>query len=419
MGNRRVVVTGLGIVTSLGNDVAENWDAICNSKSGVSEIESFDASSCETRFASEIKHKSFGGLFDPSKEIDPKEIRRISKFITYGLYATAQAVRDAGLDDLSNVDSLRCGVFVGSGIGGLDEICDTYLSLYNDKKRVSPFFLPSVLINLISGQIAIRYGFKGSNVSHVSACATGNHSIGEAYRSILLGDNDVMICGGAEAAICHLGMVSFNALKALSTRNDSPKQASRPWDKDRDGFVMGDGAGILVIEEYDHAKKRGAKIYGEIVGYGLSCDAYHITGPESSGDGGKRAMEMAIKSAKISNDKIDYINAHGTSTPLGDEIEINAMRSIFGDDLKNIPISSTKSATGHLLGAAGAIEAVYSILAIRDGVIPPTLNLDNPADSCIDLNLVPHNSQKKKVNYALSNSFGFGGTNSSLIFGKI
>jgi len=418
---KRVVVTGMGMVTPLGDGVDVNWKALMASKSGIRAIQSFDTSDLATKIAGELPQGDrSSGLFDANNYVAPKDQRKIDKFLLYGLAAAQQAVEDSGWMPQDTEGLERTGVMIGSGIGGLDTIYETAIVLKErGPRRVSPFFIPSSLINLASGQVSIKYGFKGPNHSVVTACATGAHALGDATRLIQLGDADVMVAGGAEAAICRLGIAGFNACKALATAfNDTPEKASRPWDKNRDGFVMGEGAGIVVLEDYEHAKKRGAKIYAEVLGYGLSGDAYHITAPSEDGDGARRAMTAALRNAKLGTDTIDYINAHGTST-MADTIELGAVKKVFGADVHKLSMSSTKSATGHLLGAAGAIEAIYAIKSLTDQAVPPTLNLDEPDEGCSDVDLVPHTAKQRKVRHALSNSFGFGGTNASLIFGSV
>ncbi|GGF54006.1 3-oxoacyl-[acyl-carrier-protein] synthase II [Mameliella alba] len=417
---RRVVVTGLGLVTPLACGVEETWSRILDGQSGAGTISKFDASHLATTYACEVPYgDGSDGTFNPDDWMDKKEQRKVDEFIRFGIAAAEQAVTDAGWKPEGEEDRLRTGVMIGSGIGGLNAIAETAL-LIRDKgpRRVSPFFIPGALINLISGNVSIKYGFKGPNHAVVTACSTGAHAIGDAARLIKYGDADVMIAGGAEAAISEIGIAGFNACKALSTkRGDDPKAASRPYDADRDGFVMGEGAGVVVLEEYEHAKARGAKIYAEVAGYGLSGDAYHITAPSEDGEGGERSMRAALRDAGIEATALDYINAHGTST-MADTIELGAVERLLGDHATSVTMSSTKSATGHLLGAAGAIEAIFSILAIRDQVAPPTINLDNPAvDTPIDL--APNAKRPRKVTYALSNSFGFGGTNASVVFGKV
>ncbi len=417
---RRVVVTGMGMVTPLGDGVDTNWRRLVAAESGIRSIQAFDTSDLATKIAGEVPQgDKANGHFNVDAYIAPKDQRKLDKFIVFGLAAAEQAVEDSGWKPQDEEGLTRTGVMIGSGIGGLQTIYETSLILKErGPRRVSPFFIPSALINLVSGQVSIKYGFKGPNHSVVTACATGAHALGDAARLIQLEDADVMVAGGAEAAICRIGIAGFNACKALSTDfNDTPTQASRPWDKKRDGFVMGEGAGCVVLEEYEHARKRGAKIYAEIVGYGLSGDAYHITAPSEDGDGAMRAMKAALKRAQLNTDQIDYVNAHGTST-MADTIELGAVKRTFGQDAYKLSMSSTKSATGHLLGAAGAIEAIYAIKSMTDQVVPPTLNLDEPDEGC-DIDLVPKQAKQRKVRNALSNSFGFGGTNASLIFGPV
>ncbi|MFG6582946.1 beta-ketoacyl-ACP synthase II [Sulfitobacter sp. 1A12779] len=417
---RRVVVTGLGLVTPLADGVEESWKRILDGKSGAGPITGFDASKLVTQYACEVPlGDGSDGTFDANKYMEPKEQRKVDTFILFGMAAAQQAVEDSGWKPTEQEDQERTGVLIGSGIGGLNSIANTAVMMHEKgPRRVSPFFVPGALINLISGQVSIRYGFKGPNHSVVTACSTGAHAIGDAARLIKYGDADVMIAGGAEAAICEIGMAGFNACKALSTkRGDEPQKASRPYDVDRDGFVMGEGAGIVVLEEYEHAKARGAKIYAEVLGYGLSGDAHHITAPSEDGEGGERSMRAALKNAGLEPADVDYINAHGTST-MADTIELGAVERLMGDAADNVTMSSTKSATGHLLGAAGAIEAIFCMLAIRDQVAPPTINLDNPAvETPIDL--APNKKVERKIDVALSNSFGFGGTNASVLFGKV
>ncbi len=416
---RRVVVTGLGLVTPLADGVEASWSRILDGQSGAGKITGFDPSKLVTQYACEVPlGDGTDGTFNGDKYMEPKEQRKVDTFILFGMAAAQQAVEDSGWMPTDREDLERTGVLIGSGIGGLNSIANTAVMMHEKgPRRVSPFFVPGALINLISGQVSIRYGFRGPNHSVVTACSTGAHAIGDASRLIQHGDADVMIAGGAEAAICEIGMAGFNACKALSTkRGDDPTKASRPYDADRDGFVMGEGAGIVVLEEYEHAKARGAKIYAEVLGYGLSGDAYHITAPAEDGDGAERSMRNALRGAGLEPKDIDYINAHGTST-MADVIELGAVERMLGDAVETVTMSSTKSATGHLLGAAGAIEAVFSILAIRDQVAPPTINLDNPAvETKIDL--APNKKVERKIDVALSNSFGFGGTNASVIFGK-
>ena len=417
---RRVVVTGIGAVTPLGAGVDNIWGRILNGESGAGTIQGFDVSDLGVKIACEgpIGDRE-SGAFNPDDHVAPKDQRKMDRFIIYGIGAADEAIADAGWTPDSEEELERTGVMIGSGIGGLETIAEAAM-LLRDKgpRRVSPFFIPSSLINLASGQVSIKYGYKGPNHAPVTACSTGAHAIGDASRLIGFGDADVMIAGGAEAAVCRLGIAGFAAARALSSDfNDEPTRASRPWDKDRDGFVMGEGAGVVVLEEYEHAKARGAKIYAEIAGYGLSGDAHHITSPPPDGNGGYRAMQSALRNAEMNIEDIDYINAHGTSTPLGDEIELGAVKRLFGDHAYKLSMSSTKSAIGHLLGAAGAVEAIFSVKAIRDGVAPPTLNLENPSDGC-DIDLVPLQAKERTIDAALSNSFGFGGTNASVIFKK-
>jgi 3-oxoacyl-[acyl-carrier-protein] synthase II len=416
---RRVVVTGLGLVTPLACGVEESWAALLAGKSGASAITKFKADDLATRIACQVpRGDGGGGSFNPDQWLDPKEQRRIDDFILFGLAAAKQAVADSGWRPQTEEERCRTGVLIGSGIGGLDGIEQASILVHEKgPRRLSPFFVPGRLINLVSGYASIEHGFKGPNSAVVTACATGAHAIGDAARLIALDDADLMLAGGAEAAVCRIGIAGFNACRALSTGfNDTPTRASRPYDKDRDGFVMGEGAGVVMLEEYEHAKARGAKIYGEVKGYGLSGDAYHITAPSEDGDGGFRAMQMAVKRAGIVPSDIDYINAHGTST-MADGIELSAVERLLGDAASRTAMSSTKSAIGHLLGAAGAVEAIFSLLAMRDGMVPPTINLDNP-DFVTPIDLVPKTAQKRKVDIAMSNSFGFGGTNASLIFSK-
>ncbi|MDG1863192.1 MAG: beta-ketoacyl-ACP synthase II [Yoonia sp.] len=417
---RRVVVTGLGLVTPLADGVEESWKRLLDGQSGGGPITSFDASALATTYACEVpRGDGSDGTFNPNTYMEPKDQRKVDDFILFGMAAAQQAVEDSGWMPTEEADLVRTGVLIGSGIGGLKSIAETAVMIKEKgPRRVSPFFIPGALINLISGQVGIRYGFKGPNHAVVTACSTGAHAIGDATRLIKYGNADVMIAGGAEAAICEIGIAGFNACKALSTkRADDPTKASRPYDADRDGFVMGEGAGVVVLEEYEHAKARGAKIYAEVIGYGLSGDAYHITAPSETGEGGERSMRMALDDAGLTPADIDYINAHGTST-MADTIELGAVERMMGDAAGKVTMSSTKSATGHLLGAAGAIEAVFSILAIRDQVAPPTINLDKVAvETKVDL--APNAKRERKINVALSNSFGFGGTNASVLFGKV
>ncbi len=415
---RRVVVTGLGIVNSLGVGIEHNWNNILAGKSGIGAVEGFDVSDLPAKIAGQVPvGETADGGFNADDWVSSKDRRRMDDFIIFGLCAAEQAIADSGWKAELDEQQCRTGVSIGSGIGGLNEIAKTAITVHEGKvRKVSPFFIPASLINLVSGHVSIKHGFKGPNHSVVTACSTGAHSIGDAARMIMLDDADVMIAGGAESAVCRLGMAGFSAARALSTNfNDTPEKASRPWDADRDGFVMGDGAGVVVLEEYEHAKKRGAKIYAEVVGYGMSGDAHHITAPAVDGNGGYRCMQAALKRAQMNPEDIDYVNAHGTSTPLGDEIELGAVTRLFGYAAKGISMSSTKSAVGHLLGAAGAVEAIYSIMAINNGVVPPTLNLETPPENCT-IDLVPLEAKERPVRAALSNSFGFGGTNASLVF---
>ena len=419
---RRVVITGIGMVSPLGLSVGTTWQRLLESKSGIGVINRFDVSDLPCKIAGTVNKAGETPstpyeAFDPAQWLEHKEIKKVDYFIMLAMAAAQQAVEDAGWKAESEEQKERTGVLIGSGIGGLQAIYDASILLKErGPRRISPFFIPSALINLASGQVSIRHGFKGPNHAVVTACSTGAHAIGDAARLIQFDDADVMVAGGSEASVSRLGVAGFAAARALSTSfNNRPEAGSRPWDKDRDGFVMGEGAGILVLEEIEHAKRRGARIYGEVVGYGLSGDAHHVTAPAEDGSGGFRAMRMALKRAKLNVEDIDYINAHGTSTPLGDEIELGAVKRLFGPHAYKLSMSSTKSAIGHLLGAAGAVEAIFSLLAMRDQVAPPTLNLDNPSEGC-DIDLVPHTAKPRKIKYALSNSFGFGGTNASLVF---
>lgn len=412
MTKRRVVVTGLGMVTPLGLTVDETWKGIVNGKSGVRKITNFDVSESPVQISGDVQN------FDASKYMNLKDVRRMDVFIQYGVAASHQAIRDSGLD-LEKENLERIGVAVGSGIGGLPIIERNALVLAESgPKRISPFFIPGSIINMAAGYISIEYGLKGPNISIVSACTTGTHNIGHAARMIMYGDADVMVTGGAEMATTLLSISGFASARALSTRNAEPEKASRPWDKDRDGFVLSEGAGILILEDYEHAKKRGANIYAEIIGFGMSADAYHMTAPEENGFGFSKSMTNTLEDAKISPEQVDYINAHGTSTPAGDVVEALSIKNAFGDHAYRLAVSSTKSMTGHLLGAAGAVEAIFSILAIRDRIAPPTINLDHPSEGC-DLNFVPHVAREMDINIALSNSFGFGGTNGSLLFKRL
>ena len=412
MAHRRVVVTGIGMLTPIGNTVAETWSQLLLGKSGAAPITHFDASSYGTRFASSVKN------FDVTQYVSQKEARKMDLFIQYGLAAGIQAIEDAAFE-VTEENAGRIGCAIGSGIGGLPMIEKNIEILgQSGPRRVSPFFVPGSIINMISGNLAIKYGFKGPNIAITTACTTGTHNIGQAMRMIQYGDADVMLAGGAEMATTPLGIAGFSAARALSTRNEDPEAASRPWDKDRDGFVLGDGAGILVLEEYEHAKGRGAEIYCELAGFGMSDDAYHMTAPPESGEGAALAMSNSIADAKISLDKIHYINAHGTSTPAGDVAESNAAKQVLGSAADSVRMSSTKSMIGHLLGAAGAVEAIFCIKALKHQIAPATINLDQPSEGC-DLNYVPHTPQACVIEAALSNSFGFGGTNASLLFKKI
>ena len=412
MTSRRVVITGLGMLTPLGVDVASTWEGIKAGKSGIRNIEHFDTEPFATRFAGLVPD------FDISEYLPPKDARKMDVFVQYGLVAAIQAVRDAGLD-MEKEDAERVGAAIGSGIGGLTNIEDNHRKLLDSgPRKLSPFFVPGTIINMIAGNLAIMYGMKGPNFATVTACTTGTHNIGFAAQQIVLGPADVMVAGGAEKGSSPLGLGGFAAARALSTRNDDPQAASRPWDKDRDGFVLADGAGAVVLEEYEHAKARGATIYAELAGFGMSDDAYHITSPAEGGDGAMRAMRNALRNAGVEPEQVDYINAHGTSTQMGDVAEAMAVKTLFGDHAYNLAVSSTKSMVGHLLGAAGAVEAIFSILAMRDSVAPPTINLDNPDEGC-DLNFVANQAQERTIQYALSNSFGFGGTNGTLLFKKV
>ncbi len=419
---RRVVVTGMGMVTPLGQSVDETWTRLINGESGAAPITRFDATDFRCRIACEVKAgDGTNGTFDADYFVEPRIQRRMDPFIIYGLAASQQAVEDAGWDDVSDEQALRTGVMIGSGIGGLPGIQEASITLYEKgPRRVSPHFIPGRLINLVSGNLSIKYGFKGPNHAPVTACSTGAHAIGDAARMIMLDDADVMIAGGAESAICGVGMAGFEQAKALSTSyNDEPHRASRPWDENRDGFVMGEGAGIVVLEEFEHAKARGANIYAEVIGYGMSGDAHHVTAPAPDGSGGFRSMQAAMKRSELNVSDIDYVNAHGTSTPMGDEIELGAIKRLFGNAIETMCMSSTKSSIGHLLGAAGSVEAIFSILAMKNGVVPPTLNLENVSESCAGVNLVALEAQEREVNAILSNSFGFGGTNASLVMRKV
>ncbi|KLI99788.1 beta-ketoacyl-ACP synthase II [Luteimonas sp. FCS-9] len=412
MAKRRVVITGIGILSPLGNDLASSWDGIVNGRSGIGPITHFDASGFATRIAGEVKG------FDAGQWIGPKDIKKMDPFVHYGVAGGLMAIADAGLE-IREDDAERIGVAIGAGIGGLKGIEETAIKYHEGgPRKISPFYVPSTIINMISGQVSIMTGAKGPNIAAVTACTTATHNIGLAMRMIQYGDADVMIAGGAEFATTPTSVGGFCSMKALSTRNDDPTAASRPWDRDRDGFVMGDGAGILVLEEYERAKARGARIYAEVAGFGMSGDAYHMTAPSENGEGGARCMRAAIADAGIDASQIGYINAHGTSTPAGDVAETMGIKSVLGAHAGQVMVSSTKSMTGHLLGAAGGVEAVFSAMALHAGVIPPTINLDNPGEGC-DLDYVPHTARQVQVEYAMSNSFGFGGTNGSLVLRKV
>ena len=414
---KRVVITGMGIVSPVGTGIEYAWKNIVNGVSGVRKIDTFDVSDLNSQIAGLPVAGTEPGQYNPDSVVDAREQRKMDKSIVYGVVAADEAIRDAGLIDYEG-DKTRFGVSVGAGIGGLNTIYDNCVELYTGgPRRISPFFIPKAIINMTAGNISIKYGLKGPNLSVVTACASAAHSIGEAVRLIQHGDADIMVAGGAEGAVGKIGVAGFCAMKALSTRNDDPEGASRPWDKNRDGFVMAEGAGILILEEYEHAVARGAKIYAEVAGYGLSGDAYHITAPAPGGEGGMRAMQAALKDAGLQPADVDYINAHGTSTGLGDIGELTAVKTLFNGT--DVCMSSTKSMTGHLLGAAGAVEAIFCVLAIRDGIVPPTINLQDPEEEVGDFNLVPNKAQKRDVNVALSNSFGFGGTNASLLLKKV
>jgi len=412
MSKRRVVITGMGMLSPVGNDVTSSWEAIRAGRSGIGLIDRFDASEYTTRIGGAVKD------LDIEPWLSSKEARKLDAFIHYGLIAAQQAVDDSGLEQYSKLDKERVGIAIGSGIGGLEYIEKNVLQM--DKagpRKVSPFFVPASVINMISGNAAIRFGYKGPNIAIVTACTTGTHNIGYAARTIAYGDADVMLAGGSEMATTRSGVAAFSSARALSTRNDEPEKASRPWDRDRDGFVLSDCAGVVVLEELEHARARGATIYGEVIGFGMSDDAHHITAPPADGEGAARSMRNAIRDAGISPDLVGYINAHGTSTQVGDVAEVAAVKSVFGSHAERLAMSSTKSMTGHLLGAAGAVEAIFSVLAVRDGVLPPTINLDHPDEGC-DLDFVAHKSRDADVKVALSNSFGFGGTNGTLIVSR-
>ncbi len=412
MSQRRVVVTGMGMISPLGNDLASSWDAATHGRSGLGPITSFDASAFSTRIAGEIRD------FDPTVYMSPKDVKKMDAFIHYGVAASLMALDDSGLE-ITEANAERIGAIIGAGIGGILGIEEqTAKYLEGGPRKISPFYIPSTIINMLPGQLSIMKGIKGPNFSAVSACATSNHSIGMAMRMIQYGDADVMVAGGAERGSSPTSVGGFCSMKAMSTRNDDPQAASRPWDRDRDGFVLGDGAGILVIEEYEHAKSRGARIYCELAGFGASSDAYHMTAPSENGEGPARCMLSALKDAKINPEQVEYLNAHGTSTPLGDLAETLAMKRAFGDHAYRTMVSSTKSMTGHLLGAAGGVEAIFSVLAIHHGVIPPTINLENPGEGC-DLDYVPNVAREKRIDVAMSNGFGFGGTNGTLVFKRV
>jgi 3-oxoacyl-[acyl-carrier-protein] synthase II len=412
MSQRRVVVTGMGMLSPLGNDLASSWDGIVNGRSGLGPITAFDASAFTTRIAGEIRG------FDPTAFVSPKDAKKMDSFIHYGIAASLMAMDDSGLE-VTEANAERIGALIGAGIGGILGIEETAIKMHDGgPRKVSPFYIPSTIINMLPGQLSIMKGIKGPNFSAVSACATSNHSIGMAMRMIQYGDADVMVAGGAERGSSPTSVGGFCAMKAMSTRNDDPEHASRPWDKDRDGFVLGDGAGILVLEEYEYAKARGARIYCELAGFGASSDAYHMTAPSENGEGPARCMASALKDARLNPDQVEYLNAHGTSTPLGDLAETLAMKRALGDHAYKAMISSTKSMTGHLLGAAGGVEAIFSVLAIHHGIIPPTINLFEPGEGC-DLDYVPNVAREKKIDVAMSNGFGFGGTNGTLVFKRI
>ncbi len=412
MSKRRVVITGMGMLSPLGNDVQSSWEGVQSGRSGIGMIERFDASGYSTRIGGAIKD------LDLEPWLSSKEARKLDAFIHYGLIAAQQAVDDSGLADYDGLDKDRAGIAIGSGIGGLEYIEKNVITMEKSgPRKVSPFFVPASVINMISGNAAIRFGYRGPNIAIVTACTTGTHNIGYAARTIAYGDADVMLAGGSEMATTRTGIAAFSAARALSTRNEEPEKASRPWDRERDGFVLSDGAGVMVLEDLEHARKRGATIYGEIVGFGMSDDAHHITAPPETGEGAARSMKNALRDAGLDPAQVDYINAHGTSTQVGDVAEVAAVKSVFGDHASKLAMSSTKSMTGHLLGAAGAVEGIFSVLALRDGVLPPTINLDNPDEGC-DLDFVANQSRKSDARVALSNSFGFGGTNGSLLFKK-
>jgi len=413
MSQRRVVVTGMGIVSPVGSTIDSAWDAICNGRSGIGAVTSFDAEHMKTRIAGEVSG------FNVADYLAPRDAKRMDEFVHYGYAASVDALKDSGLlDEDTSYDPERIGCALGAGIGGLATIeTTTEAYLKGGPRKVSPFFIPGSIINMIGGFLSLRYNLKGPNIAIVTACSTATHNMGTATRMIQYGEADIMVAGGAEFATTPTSMSGFISARAMSTRNDAPEQASRPWDEDRDGFVLSNGSGVVVLEELEHAKKRGANIYGEVIGFGMSGDAFHMTAPPEDGEGAARCMKIAIKDAGISPQDIDYINAHGTSTPLGDLAETTAVKTVFGEHAKKVPVSSTKSMTGHLLGAAGGVEAIFSLLAIRDGIIPPTINLENPGEGC-DLDYVPNTARQQGINIAISNSFGFGGTNGSLVFRK-
>jgi len=412
MSKRRVVITGMGMVSPVGNDVPTSWKNVCAGQSGIAPIDRFDATDYNTRIGGAVKD------LDLEPYLSSKEARKLDAFIHYGLVAAQQAVDDSGLEQFEKLDRERVGVAIGSGIGGIEYIEKNVIQMHESgPRKVSPFFVPASVINMISGNAAIRFGYQGPNIAIVTACTTGTHNIGYAARTIAYGDADVMLAGGSEMATTRTSIAGFSSARALSTRNDEPEKASRPWDKGRDGFVLSDGAGVVVLEELEHAKARGATIYGEVLGFGMSDDAHHITAPPSNGDGAARSMRNAIRDAGLNSEDVDYINAHGTSTQVGDVAEVAAVKSVFGAHAEKLAMSSTKSVTGHLLGAAGAVEAIFSMLAVKEGVLPPTINLDNPDEGC-DLDFVPHTSRQSDARVALSNSFGFGGTNGTLIVGR-
>ena len=409
MSKRRVVITGMGMVSPVGNDVQSSWRGVCEGRSGIRPIDRFDATDYNTRIGGAIKN------LDLDSYLTSKEARKLDAFIHYGLVAAQQAVDDSGLENFDKLDKDRAGVAIGSGIGGIEYIENSVIQMHKSgPRKVSPFFVPASVINMISGNAAIRFGYRGPNIAIVTACTTGTHNIGYAARTIAYGDADVMLAGGSEMATTRTSIAGFSSARALSTRNDEPEKASRPWDKDRDGFVLSDGAGVVVLEELEHALARGAAIYGEVVGFGMSDDAHHITAPPSDGEGAARSMRNAIRDAGLNPEDVDYINAHGTSTQVGDVAEVAAVKSVFGAHADKLAMSSTKSVTGHLLGAAGAVEAIFSTLAVKEGLLPPTINLDNPDEGC-DLDFVPHTSRQADARVALTNSFGFGGTNGTLI----